>query len=1202
MRKLLLLLAVTALLPLMAYEADFTQGRVKNFWTAVFKKSAYEKNTGLKFEGNGRIHAAKLQLDAAKIPVIELRSIGELKLAKLYYAAETEPFAENRMVRGRISGDRVFFELDGKRGWTGTISQLRFDVYPADKKGIVKSIRFAEIVPGMPQPVDFTTGSMHRWRLILAKKGTTAVSGKGIVMSATGKERLLSPKMKIDTAKCDIIEVRLTGECPTVKLYFTGGKEPLSESKMVRGKRRGEVMIFDMSKNRHWTGEVNSLRLDFYAPVENEIEVKTIDFSKGEGANALHSPWRKPVELAPGAVVTGSCEVLSPVPAGLVVSATGKVVLNVKYLDVYGKSLRAAEFGLNPGKIAVELSFEKRTAQLQFAVRNPGSKTVNFSMKAMMVPPPQKTAQTVYSVKLADVPADSTEKTVWTPQVTFSPAVPAGKRFTLILKSAAGAEIVAADTELTAAGAALTTDKLHFAYLNPGKYTVTAAVDGVPCQLPEYTINHTRQSQTALPQVKIDRSGNRPQYIINGTEKVNTMEYLGSDPPLSQFAYRQIFNAIDNGIDGIRLRVIFRFDEQNKVDFKEVDEALQTILMRRPGTNIMFHVSVTDPGPKWRGAHPEEGIRNEKGEFHVLNYRKTPEATSSMASKRWVQDSVTMLKSLIDHLKRVPGGNRVIGVLPCSGITWEWLHWGSAQGEFVDYSEHYRQFFIGYLREIYHNDIARLNAAWQSSYKSFADVQIPAPARRLAADHTEFRSPAAFQPEIDLTDSLSHLVSEVIITLCKAVKTASDGKLLTGTYYGYNLYLNAARRAQETGHFALTRVLEVPEIDIIMAPSRYAGRNIGGATGFMYPEGSLALHGKLNISECDDRPINASSATGRADTVAGSRAALERAYGLQNAGYSVMRWFDFSKGWVMAEPRMLDVVKKLNAFDKVSGMDKKVVMPVDATAAVFTAERSAAVLKPDSKLQMMLQQDGYEQLAASGMSFSFFNIADLSAAEQGRKLLMFMNCFRLSETEKAAVRTAVAVPGRVYFFTGGIGLFENGKLSDRFMREILGCEFIHAPERKLCLAQTTVEAEKLLGIPAGSRLRAAQECGDIFYPTGKNVIPLAKNRDGMTTLAAIRKNGSLFIYSAYPALSNELFRKLAVKSGLPVVHAGNAAVWYNYGYCTIHSAKPVTAVVELPAGFKGVRMFPDMRFIPAKDGRVTCDLPAEATVIMQLAK
>jgi len=94
----------------------------------------------------------------------------------------------------------------------------------------------------------------------------------------------------------------------------------------------------------------------------------------------------------------------------------------------------------------------------------------------------------------------------------------------------------------------------------------------------------------------------------------------------------------------------------------------------------------------------------------------------------------------------------------------------------------------------------------------------------------------------------------------------------------------------------------------------------------------------------------------------------------------------------------------------------------------------------------------------------------------------------------------------------------------------------------------------------------------------------------------------LFIYSAYPALSNELFRKLAVKSGLPVVHAGNAAVWYNYGYCTIHSAKPVTAVVELPAGFKGVRMFPDMRFIPAKDGKVTCHLPAEATVIMQLAK
>ena len=83
MKKLLVLLAVAVLIPLMAYEADFTQGKVKNFWTAVFKKSAYEKNIGLKFEGNGRIHAAKLQLDAAKIPVIELRSAGTLKLVKL---------------------------------------------------------------------------------------------------------------------------------------------------------------------------------------------------------------------------------------------------------------------------------------------------------------------------------------------------------------------------------------------------------------------------------------------------------------------------------------------------------------------------------------------------------------------------------------------------------------------------------------------------------------------------------------------------------------------------------------------------------------------------------------------------------------------------------------------------------------------------------------------------------------------------------------------------------------------------------------------------------------------------------------------------------------------------------------------------------------------------------------------------------------
>ena len=228
--KKFLVLFVAALFfqSLSALEADFTQGRVKNFWVAVFKKSAYTVGKGLTFEGKGRIHAAKLQLDTAKIPTVEMKTDGNVKLVKLYYAAANQAFSENQMVRGRVAGDRVIFELAGRKNWTSIISQLRFDLYPVSDRAVVKSISFPELVPGVPPAVDFTTGSMNRWRIIMAKKGTKAVTGKGVDITATGKERLLSPALKIDAGKCDLVEVAMTGEYTTVKLYFTSGKEPLT--------------------------------------------------------------------------------------------------------------------------------------------------------------------------------------------------------------------------------------------------------------------------------------------------------------------------------------------------------------------------------------------------------------------------------------------------------------------------------------------------------------------------------------------------------------------------------------------------------------------------------------------------------------------------------------------------------------------------------------------------------------------------------------------------------------------------------------------------------------------------------------------------------------------------------------------------------------------------------------------------------------
>ena len=1207
MKRIMLFAALTVALCRTATAApaqvvDFTKGRPKNVATVKVTQPTWNAS-GLTGSGAGaRVICSKMDLDAEKIDRIDLCTGGNVEKAVLYFDADGKNFAEAKKFRGAPTADgRVVFVTSGKKTWEGKIGVLRFDLTPKDGGTFtVKKLEFREKVPGVPGEADFTLGAAGGWRVI-GGKDVACRPEVGIAFSVEKTFRLISPRLDLDAAAADVAEVEIkTGKIRTCKLYFAAEGEEFAENRMVRGIVEGDVILFELFKCPRFKGKVVALRMDVSVESESEAVIRKVRFRKSDGSSALRSPWRRPSTAAAGGVLRGECELRFPAPVRMTMKTTSPLALEMTRYDIYGAELGRETYEFKPGRTVADAPVIPRAATMKLAVRNPGRSAAKFTLTMAQWPQAaEKEGRDVYAARFANVPQATDENTVWTPEIGFNGAVPAGKRLVVRLRDGKGLDIIAADQVLD--GKPVKLPKLTLRHLSAGTYDVTARIDGVPVRQERYSFTHTRHSPVALPTVRIDRSGSRPCYIVNDTEVAETMEYLASDPPLSLSAFRQIFNAVDNGISGIRIRVIFRFAPDGKQqDFNEMDSAIQTILLRAPHVNLMFHVSVTDPGPKWRRNHPEEGIRDDKGEYCILNYRPTPEATSSMASKRWVEDSQARLRELIAHLSELPGGERVIGVLPCSGITWEWLHWGSARGVMVDYSDHYRKYFAGFLREVYHDDINALNAAYHSAYRNFDEVPIPDPERRRAADMTEYRTPGKFQPEIDLSRSLAALISGIVRTLCGTVKEASGGRLLTGTYYGYTMYLNAAARAQNSGHFALTNLLTAPEIDILMAPSRYAGRQIGGATGFMFPEGSLALHGKLVISECDDRPINANNGTGRADTVAGSRAVFERALGLQMSAGAVMRWFDFSKGWVMNEPRLLDVVKALSRFDAEARQNGAGSMPTAATAAVFVRERTAAMLNPAARVQMMLLEDGYSDLAHSGMSFRMFDIRDLAAAAADRNMLIFTNCQHLDEAEKAAVREAVG--GRTVIVTSGLGVLGRDGADDGFLREIFGGSFRHVSEKRKLSCKTTPEMEKLFGIPAGTEYRTAAECGDIFYPTGADMIPLAVTPDGDNAIAAVRRDGQLRIFIAHPILPPDFLRGVARHVGLPVVHAPGAAVWYGDGFGCVHTANPVTATVELPVGCSGVVEYPDGRFIPAVSGRVSKALLEVSTWLFYLKK
>ena len=339
-RFLFLMTAVMFSLLADALEIDFGQGRVKNFRTELMESPTYTANVGLTGKSGGRIIGTNLQLNAEQISRICVYTGNEkLAYAKLYFDTDGKSFAENKMCRGKLLDNMVVFDLSAVPRWQGRIGALRIDLKPVAGGIKVRKIVIAEKQPGIPENADFTIGSMNRWQLNSAPKGTTARINEGIAFDATGKERLISPQIDLDTAKCDIIDLNMSGEFSTVKLYFSSGKEPFTESKMVRGKRNGDSVRFDMSKNRLFKGKINILRIDIYAPAGSRIAIKKVIFSKGDGPNALYSPWRHPTIIPSGKELCGSCEMILPRAAGLVYSSSETVELAVTKRDIYNNSL-----------------------------------------------------------------------------------------------------------------------------------------------------------------------------------------------------------------------------------------------------------------------------------------------------------------------------------------------------------------------------------------------------------------------------------------------------------------------------------------------------------------------------------------------------------------------------------------------------------------------------------------------------------------------------------------------------------------------------------------------------------------------------------------------------------------------------------------------------------------------------------------------
>ena len=175
-------------------------------------------------------------------------------------------------------------------------------------------------------------------------------------------------------------------------------------------------------------------------------------------------------------------------------------------------------------------------------------------------------------------------------------------------------------------------------------------------------------------------------------------------------------------------------------------------------------------------------------------------------------------------------GDHMAGYHPCGQNTGEWFYQDTWEKLLNGYAPADTSAWRAWLRARYRTDAA-LQAAWHDPAATLATRRrARRPRARRASPNGILRDPATEKPLIDFAEFQQQAMADLVCELAHAVRQASHGRKLVVFFYGYLFEFGTIRLGPATcGHYALRRVLDCPDIDVLCSPISYFDRGIGGS-------------------------------------------------------------------------------------------------------------------------------------------------------------------------------------------------------------------------------------------------------------------------------------------------------------------------------------------------------------------------------------
>jgi hypothetical protein len=271
--------------------------------------------------------------------------------------------------------------------------------------------------------------------------------------------------------------------------------------------------------------------------------------------------------------------------------------------------------------------------------------------------------------------------------------------------------------------------------------------------------------------------------------------------------------------------------------------------------------------------------------------------------------------------------------------------------------------------------------------------------------------------------------------LAYQAKKTSEGWYLVGASYGYTFEWSHPG----SGHLSLGKLLRSADLDYVAGPPSYKSREPGGSGSFPWPIDSIALNGKLALSEEDFRTSIGRSEGGGGNPVMRTPQALESAHwrgaGAVLAHGGGLNWMDrHSLGWLNSRgiwERAQKVAQSL--------IRRGTTAMADPDVALYIDERSLAYLA-DPRAFEELVQDVREAVLRSGLSAGFYLLSDLAHRERfpDAKVHVFVNAWDMRPEVRSAIKSKLQRDNKVLLWLYCAGLFEGGRESLERAREVTG--------------------------------------------------------------------------------------------------------------------------------------------------------------------